>query len=355
MTTRRHFLSTMLVEHTTTSASTACYEPCSILALTCGYRPPYQSRRRRSSFYEDYDNSDNSDTVPLTVQLIAPYSPTNSTLSIHSSFTEEEEDDDEEETMMDPPPVAADTETPPPQKQSAAAADLLFEKMADYQSRGLISHRDYQHYHALLEKHSTSDFFLHQISKDIDDIVTTRREQEEAQSKASSHQPASILLKSNNNKSAESSYIQRNNRHVSWEDQESSRFEDELEEVLTDEQDVSSLILEPADIWRGAVQFTEQQLHELFVEMCFFARLGYLEPPCCLQCTYRESINKQVPNTDCNQWVVWRKNAQTLLHPNRLDGNILIVKCHVARKLMAGECVEGRIWDKEKKQVITEN
>jgi hypothetical protein len=103
------------------------------------------------------------------------------------------------------------------------------------------------------------------------------------------------------------------------------------------------------------------QLSELFVEMSFFARLGFVQPPCCLQCTYRESINRNkeaaamIPNnTHCGRWVVWRRNAKRMLHPHDLDnGNLVVVRCRVARQLLAGKVVPGGYkWDKELQQLI---
>jgi hypothetical protein len=138
-------------------------------------------------------------------------------------------------------------------------------------------------------------------------------------------------------------------------------------------------ILEPSDLWTGAVRFDPQQIQELFVEMCFFARLGFVQPPCCLQCTYRDcndtsptptnnqqqhhrhhhpvatssNSNNKHHNTarSCQRWVVWRKDANTLLHPNLLDGNVLIVQCQAAQRLLAGHQVDGCYWDAENKQV----
>jgi hypothetical protein len=138
-------------------------------------------------------------------------------------------------------------------------------------------------------------------------------------------------------------------------------------------------ILEPSDLWSGAVQFDPRQIQELFVEMCFFARLGFVQPPCCLQCTYRDCNDTSPTPTNnhqnhhrhpnacaaaaasnsskshnvrsCQRWVVWRKDANTLLHPNLLDGNVLIVQCQAAQRLLAGDQVDGCYWDAENKQV----
>jgi hypothetical protein len=93
----------------------------------------------------------------------------------------------------------------------------------------------------------------------------------------------------------------------------------------------------------------EEQMQELFVEMCFFARLGFVQPPCCLQCSYRESVKEASPQMNCGRWVVWRKNAHSLFHPQELEGNLIVVRCNAARNLLAGDVVEGFEWDKTRK------
>jgi hypothetical protein len=75
--------------------------------------------------------------------------------------------------------------------------------------------------------------------------------------------------------------------HISWEDQPRAASDVDSSSVVEAEEDYdnfvldASLIWEPADLWKG----THQQLQELWVEMCLFARLGFIQPPCCLQGT----------------------------------------------------------------------
>ena len=91
--------------------------------------------------------------------------------------------------------------------------------------------------------------------------------------------------------------------------------------------------------------FNEKETTQLFVEMCFYARLGFTQPPCCLNCTYRESVHDTAALLDCPRWLVWRHNANQLMHPCYLEDNIVIVQCHAARRLLAGETVEGYRWN----------
>lgn len=97
---------------------------------------------------------------------------------------------------------------------------------------------------------------------------------------------------------------------------------------------------------------SESQVADLFVETCFFARLGFVQPPCCMQCTYREAMEGAAPNTRCGRWVVWRKDATKVLHPKSLLANTMSIKCHTARRLLGGERVEGYQWESKQKLLV---
>jgi hypothetical protein len=70
-------------------------------------------------------------------------------------------------------------------------------------------------------------------------------------------------------------------------------------------------------------------MQELLVSMCFFARLAVIQPPCCLECVYHERLNEKC----CPGWVVWRKDATVLAHPDTLGNNIVMVPCWMAQRL----------------------
>ena len=93
--------------------------------------------------------------------------------------------------------------------------------------------------------------------------------------------------------------------------------------------------------------FNEKETKQLFVEMCFYARLGFTQPPSCLSCSYRESVKESAPLLDCPRWTVWRHNANQLLHPCYLENNLVVVQCQAARRLLAGETIEGCRWNAE--------
>jgi hypothetical protein len=260
-------------------------------------------------------------------------------------------------------------------KLPPSATDMLLQRLAEYENIGRLSQKEYSVYRNVLEKHPGSKHYLEQISNELDQVAQEARAAEISSSQSTETadeyehhnyssreepQPHSILHDPRREALSQRKF------NVSWGDQDHDQSKDDADKYDNDDDDEndkyqdkenierssSALILEPADVWKGAAEFDEHQLQELFVEMCFFARLGFVQPPCCLQCTYRESIPKKAPKIDCQRWVVWRKDAEKLLHPNILDGNILIIQCHVARSLLAGESVDGREWDTEQKQVV---
>lgn len=115
-------------------------------------------------------------------------------------------------------------------------------------------------------------------------------------------------------------------------------------------------VVDPADL---AGSMSDHHVSELFVEVCFFARLGFVQPPRCLRCTYREATTVPGaaawagrPDLACKRWVIWRRDAQQPLHPHHLCDNAIAVQCHAARKLVAGKVVDGCRWDGATKTLI---
>ena len=99
-------------------------------------------------------------------------------------------------------------------------------------------------------------------------------------------------------------------------------------------------------------QADEDFVESLFVEMCFFARLGFLQPPICLRCLYMESVEGMEEDFDCRNFCVWRKNANEALHPTALDGNLCLVECQAARRLIDGNEVQQHYWDHIKRRLV---
>ena len=90
----------------------------------------------------------------------------------------------------------------------------------------------------------------------------------------------------------------------------------------------------------GGGGVVDDDLSELFVAMCFYARLGFDQPPRCLRCEYRDATRDAAPDEnddggggggsetndrndaarigECHNLIPWRIDASILLHPARL-------------------------------------
>jgi hypothetical protein len=102
-----------------------------------------------------------------------------------------------------------------------------------------------------------------------------------------------------------------------------------------------------------STSISDDGIATLFVETCFYGRLGFVQPPCCLQCTYREAICKfALPSFHCKRWVLWRKNANHPLHRSNISENVIAIQCQSARKLTAGNTVESYKWDPKSKILL---
>lgn len=83
----------------------------------------------------------------------------------------------------------------------------------------------------------------------------------------------------------------------------------------------------------------QSQIEDLFVSMAAFAKLGFVQPPCCLRCAYRncaaasdDDVNDDtldptfVVKNGCENLVLWRKNAGVLIQPSCMKENVIVVK-----------------------------
>ena len=114
----------------------------------------------------------------------------------------------------------------------------------------------------------------------------------------------------------------------------------------------SPTIVPPKDL---ANILSDHAVADLFVETCFFARLGFVQPPCCMACTYKEALKGNIPNMECSTWVIWRKDASRTFDPSNnanMADNAIVVQCKTARKLVQGKMVEGYQWDSRQKMLL---
>ena len=84
----------------------------------------------------------------------------------------------------------------------------------------------------------------------------------------------------------------------------------------------------------------------------FNTRLGFVQPPCCLQDTFREGTKGAPANEKCTRWIIWRRDANVVLHPKNLCQNVIAVRCFAARKLLSGKVIDGNKWDPEQKRLV---
>ena len=142
----------------------------------------------------------------------------------------------------------------------------------------------------------------------------------------------------------------------------------------------------------------DDDLSGLFVAMCFYARLGFDQPPRCLRCAYRDATRDAAPDEnngggggsktndrndaakigECHNLIPWRIDASILLHPSRLKlapssppsqhdaandntannsssnttSNIVFITCTTAQCLVNGECYPCLRYDGRNKRLL---
>lgn len=111
-------------------------------------------------------------------------------------------------------------------------------------------------------------------------------------------------------------------------------------------------------------KLSHEKIKKMFIEMCAFARLQFVQPPSCLSCTlskrvtgtstnrhssryplYAQPCGEKMIRQDCPNYVVWRKNANLKIHPQNMNENIMFVKCASAQALLRGEAINQWKWD----------
>ena len=102
-----------------------------------------------------------------------------------------------------------------------------------------------------------------------------------------------------------------------------------------------------------------KELENLFIDMSFYARLGFLQAPSCLRCAYREAHagtawKDALASQGCGRLVMWRKDTALPIHPDNLQANAAIVSCQSAKALMRGESVGGVHWDKTTQKLVSD-
>lgn len=96
---------------------------------------------------------------------------------------------------------------------------------------------------------------------------------------------------------------------------------------------------------------------------CFYARLGFVQPPSCLKCAHRKSTTKYKERSShhdttsfisCNNLVPWRRDANKPLHPDTLGENLVFVTCDTANSLINGDAYPSIQWDNKNRRILHE-
>jgi hypothetical protein len=234
-----------------------------------------------------------------------------------------------------------------------STSDRLQSRISEFSKKGWLSQQEHRKYMALV--HSTpgssavNDHVLKELEKELDTMEQkfsggTVKQKQARKSVCSPMAMASCLPTTTTTRAAAANSTNTNANASVPQKKPPAQTNDNIRSSMS--------IVEPHQLEKD---LSSKELSELFVEMSFFARLGFVQPPCCLQCTYRESRKEAIPNTHCGRWVVWRRNAKLMIHPNQLlhNGNLVVVKCTVARQLLAGKSIEGGYkWDQELEQLM---
>lgn len=108
---------------------------------------------------------------------------------------------------------------------------------------------------------------------------------------------------------------------------------------------------------QAANTLTRKELEHLFIDTTFYARLGFLQPPCCVKCAYddaRKGVHymESFAEKGCGRLVLWRRDISLPIHPDHMQTNSVVITCDTAKALMRGETVGGVRWDKTKSALV---
>mmetsp|Transcript_795 Transcript_795/g.850 ORF Transcript_795/g.850 Transcript_795/m.850 type:complete len:362 (-) Transcript_795:71-1156(-) len=277
--------------------------------------------------------------------------------------------------------------------------EMLKERLENFLSNGWLNQEEYRKYVAFLSTFDKSDcvgesgkYALKELEKELDAtekeeeekmMKRTRSKQQQQQSITSSWREMltpSFLTSSNNNhtsssslssSSSSSSSVSSTTKNLTvntntatsgnkkQQQQQQTQQQQQPQPLATATHRVNNgggaihapTIVSPQDISNCV---TETEISELFVETCFFARLGFVQPPCCLSCTYQEAMHSKTPLLHCQRWVIWRKDATQIFDPThaKMRDNAIVVRCQSARKLISGRMIEGYQWDTQEKKLV---
>jgi len=235
-------------------------------------------------------------------------------------------------------------------------------KIARYKSRKLINVREEQEFLRILSPKNIMNNHQQQHTSSID-----------KENNRLALDRATRIVQNRLNKIRAEERRQKNPHDIAINENEANNAEREKQFERSSSQIPYSKVnkVNDAQSKNTEMSLSHEDIEKLFVEMCFYARLTFIQPPCCLQCAYRcarlgssgrdrdgnfpSSIGEDIdPKSTCNNLVVWRINANTshLLDPDKLEGNIILITCSTARALLAGETAQEMKWDRKTKTLV---
>ena len=231
-------------------------------------------------------------------------------------------------------------------------------RLESFSSCGWLTKEEYEQHTDFLSTYNKDDssmgtsgkFALKELKKELDSIEETKSAQSAPQSWSDMFM--STLGVSTSKKSSASSFWSSNSSSSVT---ESSNKPLATKPLATATNRVvngaggASTIVAPKDL---SNVLSEDAVSEIFVETCFFARLGFVQPPSCMACTYKEALKGNIPDLQCQNWVIWRKSAHKIFDPSNnadISENTIVVQCRSARKLLSGKTVEQYQWDERGK------
>jgi hypothetical protein len=227
---------------------------------------------------------------------------------------------------------------------SITPLEHLKDRVSDFQSRGWLSQQEFRQYKNLLETTpKPTEYVQNELVEELDlleDKMTGGKVTLSKQIRKSLLTPRTSVQRNAADDKENSSLVEP---PLVRSDEPSGDTTKKIDKVK------NRSIVDAKDL---ANQLSEGRMEEMFVETCFFARLGFVQPPCCLQCSYREALKEAAPKSSCGRLVVWRRDAKHVLHPHYMKNNTVFVQCHVARQLLAGKLVDSHKWDEVNKVLL---
>jgi hypothetical protein len=226
---------------------------------------------------------------------------------------------------------------------------VLMQRLEKFQSKGWLSQQEFQKYRAFLSTYDKTtkigengSFALKELEVELN-LTESRIDGTHfigktmlTPTKGKQGKQSAINVLSNES----SRSMSKSTKNLRYRGNNTNLFSDEIymhQRTITQPSTLSTSV-------------SEDGIATLFVETCFFGRLGFVQPPCCLQCTYREAVCKSaLPRLHCKRWVIWRKDANHPLHGSNVCENAMAVQCQSARKLTTGDAVESYKWDRRRK------